>query len=1109
MKDQRKQSEKRFGWRLLSVVLLVVTLSVLALTISVSAAGQKIITVKNDDIQITTTGVTLQNGEYTKTYDGNTDVTAVFKTGFNIEKIDAADDVTLSIVSAAYNSADVSEAKQIVVEFALSGADAYKYTVGNISLPARITPIKLEWAEGGYAQDSVVYDPTVSVIYPALSAIEASLPDWKDAGLSNATIQSLRNGMTVTSVKPFAGTTVSGSPYETTAIVNLANANYTLDPVPVKVMVTKRTITKIEWLGNPEWTYGDKMPITVRAYDKDGNPFDVLDIVCDGSLNVKDVENFAKGNVGSYTLLAVLNDTVNFKLGTTNEAVASKGVVIQQKNIKVTMADLTIVGDEKTEYRLTVAGELPEEVLNAIVYKVNGETFTGTSAYGTYTVTAILPVGNYSFSTDGKADISELTATLTIKVGHKIFPVLDAEGNTVGNVILSNPNGFDKDLQATVTAIEGYPSIVKNNRYNQTFKITVTGAADGETFTLLIPIIDDVIAPRTDKLTLEDLCLYEAANGTLTAAVNAGKGYTVTLGKGFYQVENFQPAGEITFVISPDYHAPFFYTAIGIIILVLLVLAILLLLCYIGLFLRKNLTTRQNPMVVVDTDGVFPPYTPDVIQVPEREPLDEEAMLEETLDNMAEGMEVEAADIDAVEADEDEVRAETEDAMQELQDEVDGIELEVEDEATEEPAEEAAEETEEVAEEVVDEIVEETTAEVIAEVIEEVAEEAAEEVTEEAVEETAEEEVAEEAVEEVTEEAAEEAAEEIAEEATEEEAVEEAAEEEVVEEPVEEETVEEPVEEVVEEPVAEEAAEQTEDEDDNDDDDNDDDNDDDAAEASADPFGFADSAADPSTFIDVKENPEAYQEMLERERRGEIRIVSRYKKSFAAKLAQSMGNVQDYYSELKNALLSYKGVKNRMSWNYEAFNKGRTHVAKMIAKARTLYVYLAINPEELVDTKYTFVDVSSKKKYATTPVLMKVKGERKFKHTLELIEKICGEQLQLVRLENEPTDYRIPRMTIEELIEAGYIKHNAGYIPLTEEAVAVSADATEEVAAEEVATEEVVAEEATEEVPAEEATEEVPAEEVTEEVPAEEAAEEIPAEEVTEEVPAEEEPKQE
>lgn len=197
-------------------------------------------------------------------------------------------------------------------------------------------------------------------------------------------------------------------------------------------------------------------------------------------------------------------------------------------------------------------------------------------------------------------------------------------------------------------------------------------------------------------------------------------------------------------------------------------------------------------------------------------------------------------------------------------------------------------------------------------------------------------------------------------------------------------------------------------------------------------------------YIDAKANPEAYAELLEREKRGEVTLVYRYRKSFLAKMALAEDTVKGYYNELKNALLAYKGVKCRTSWGYEAFNKGRAKLARMDVKTKSLYLYLAIDPQSLVDTKYNFKDMSAKKKYAATPVLMKIRGERKFKHALELIEKICGEELQLKRLENEPTDYRLPLMSQDEMVEAGYVKMMVGAIPVAPEpaeAVAVSAEA--------------------------------------------------------------------
>lgn len=247
----------------------------------------------------------------------------------------------------------------------------------------------------------------------------------------------------------------------------------------------------------------------------------------------------------------------------------------------------------------------------------------------------------------------------------------------------------------------------------------------------------------------------------------------------------------------------------------------------------------------------------------------------------------------------------------------------------------------------------------------------------------------------------------------------------IVEEPVEE-VVEEPVEEIVEEPVEEPVVEafvaveepvaETEENDEDEDDEEDA------------PLGV--DTAD-LEFIDVMAEPERYAEMQEQERQGLVRLVSRYRRSFVSRLSQSRGNVQEYYSVIKNAMLFYKGVKGRISWGYESFNRGRIKLAKVNAKSSTLYLYLALDPAELEGTKYFFTDVSSKKKYAATPVLLKIKGERKLKHALELIGKLCGEQNALPTVKDyEIADYTVPVQTTEELVQAGFVRQFTAAVPV-------------------------------------------------------------------------------
>ena len=208
--------------------------------------------------------------------------------------------------------------------------------------------------------------------------------------------------------------------------------------------------------------------------------------------------------------------------------------------------------------------------------------------------------------------------------------------------------------------------------------------------------------------------------------------------------------------------------------------------------------------------------------------------------------------------------------------------------------------------------------------------------------------------------------------------------------------------------------------------DEDDDDEDDTENAR---FGGIDTAG--LEFINVMEQPEAYQRMLEQEAAGEVRLIHRYRRSFLSRLIQARGNAPEYYSLIKNALLSYKGVKDRTSWGYESFNKGRAKVAKINVKSKTVYLYLAIDPALLQDSKYFFDDVSAKKKYADVPVLLKIRGERKLKHALELIDRICAEEMQLPKIDDyAPVDYALPYEATEVLVASGAIKQFTAAAPI-------------------------------------------------------------------------------
>ena len=197
----------------------------------------------------------------------------------------------------------------------------------------------------------------------------------------------------------------------------------------------------------------------------------------------------------------------------------------------------------------------------------------------------------------------------------------------------------------------------------------------------------------------------------------------------------------------------------------------------------------------------------------------------------------------------------------------------------------------------------------------------------------------------VTEDAVEEAAEEVV--------YEEPSEEVVYEEPVEEVVYEEPVEEAVEEAPVEEPVEEAP-----------------AEEAPAEePVEVAPTIV--PTYIDNEGN----------------KIEIKYSRSFTANLIQADDTVKDFYGQLKNHIMSFKGVKTKISWKFDSYNKGRDQLFKMKLRGKTILLYCALDPEEFEKSKYHHEAIDNKL-FADVPMLLKIKsglGLRKAKEIINIV----------------------------------------------------------------------------------------------------------------------------
>ncbi|MBO4212904.1 MAG: hypothetical protein J5894_02200, partial [Clostridia bacterium] len=150
-------------------------------------------------------------------------------------------------------------------------------------------------------------------------------------------------------------------------------------------------------------------------------------------------------------------------------------------------------------------------------------------------------------------------------------------------------------------------------------------------------------------------------------------------------------------------------------------------------------------------------------------------------------------------------------------------------------------------------------------------------------------------------------------------------------------------------------------------------------------------------------------------------VFVRYRRSYMSRLIQSDEDVKAYYTDIKNKLLSYKGVHARVSWDFESFNAGRKKLAKINVKGKTITVNLALDPKT-VEAKYYATDASGKAKLSDVPTLMKVKSGRSAKYTLELIEKMMAEEDIPANAVPSKETFDLEYRDNDALVKEGYIK---------------------------------------------------------------------------------------
>lgn len=156
--------------------------------------------------------------------------------------------------------------------------------------------------------------------------------------------------------------------------------------------------------------------------------------------------------------------------------------------------------------------------------------------------------------------------------------------------------------------------------------------------------------------------------------------------------------------------------------------------------------------------------------------------------------------------------------------------------------------------------------------------------------------------------------------------------------------------------------------------------------------------------IEEDETSEINESASEADVTNDIRTISRH--SFINKLKFTSDKTKGFYSELKNALMSY-GVKNRVAKKNEAFRKSGL-VAKISVSGKTIRLHLPLNPTDEVTynpAKYHQFSLADRNQYKDVPFTIKIRSGLALKRALELIDAVMESRGLKKKKKFEPQNY--------------------------------------------------------------------------------------------------------
>ena len=145
------------------------------------------------------------------------------------------------------------------------------------------------------------------------------------------------------------------------------------------------------------------------------------------------------------------------------------------------------------------------------------------------------------------------------------------------------------------------------------------------------------------------------------------------------------------------------------------------------------------------------------------------------------------------------------------------------------------------------------------------------------------------------------------------------------------------------------------------------------------------------------------------------------RRTFMEKYEALDDSMKDKYMEIRRELLSYAGVRSRISKHCDSYRFKKAIQVKINIQGKTLKVFFALDPKAYLGTTYPIIDVSAKKVYAEVPTLLKVKSDLSVKRAKQLIADLM-EANGIERLPVAPEESALVMKQDLEIIRRSFIE---------------------------------------------------------------------------------------